>query len=120
MMKIRQERAMTLLEVLVAMVVFAMVVMYANAFMCNFIQVKRAVKNMTQATSIGNKTLDSLRLLPYDVVSSGTTMIDNKYNCQWNITTESSIKMKTVDLTVGWQALGRDHKVKLSTNISNK
>ena len=113
-------KGMTLLEILVAMVLFATVVMCANSFMISFIQNKKSIKTFTQATALGNKMLDSIRTLPYSALQSSETLVDSTFNCSWQITPNAVIEMKVVNLTVEWFTGQRRHTVNLSTNISRQ
>lgn len=112
----KKEKGMSLLEVIVAMLFFAVITMSANIFLVGIIRANVSMKNTTQATQYGNQILDNIRAKTYDDIQDGQKIMDSKYNCQWEVNEASN--MKKISLTVSWPTGNRDHKVKLSTIVA--
>lgn len=118
----KNQKGMTLLEVVIAMFLFAMIVTTSNAFLVGFIKANASVKEMTKATQLGNEILESLRMTPYDAIVADTDTLEDKYKCSY-LVNETKIDtnsiMKEITLAISWPADRPSHKIELSTIISN-
>ena len=113
---LKNEKGMSLLEVIVAMLFFAMITMSANTFLVGIVRANVSMKNTTQATQVGNQILDNIRTKSYENIQDGSMIIDSKYNCTWNINEAGN--MKKVLVTVNWPFGNKNHKVNLSTIVA--
>ncbi len=114
--KITNQKGMSLLEVMVAMVFFAMITMSANTFLVGIVRANAAMKNTTQATQVGNQVLDNIREKAYNSIQDGSSLIDSKYNCEWEVNEAGN--MKKIFVTVAWPFGNKNHEVKLSTIVA--
>ncbi len=113
---VKNEKGISLLEIMVSMVFFAMITMSANTMLVGIVHANQAMKNTTQATQIGNQLLDELRSATYASLDDANKTVDSKYFCDWNITEANS--MKKINLTIEWPLQTKKHKVKLSTIVA--
>ena len=114
--KITNQKGMSLMEVMVAMVFFAMITMSANTFLVGIVRANVSMKNTTQATQVGNQILDNIRAKNYDNIQNGSSTVDSKYDCEWEINEASN--MKKIFVTVNWPFGEKNHKVQLSTIVA--
>ncbi len=113
---LKNEKGISLLEVMVAMVFFAMITMFANTMMVGVVKANVSMKNTTQATQFGNQMLDNIRAKNYDDIQDGSSLIAGKYDCTWTVNEASN--MKKVFVTVNWPFGSKNHKVNLSTIVA--
>ncbi len=113
---IKNKKGITLLETVVAMVLFTMIIMTANIFLVGFVKANSSIVNLSQATHIGNKVLEKIRLTPYDTIADDTDTLNTKFQCSWQVSELGN--MKHVFLTVAWPLESKDHEIRLSTIIS--
>ena len=113
---LKNEKGISLLEVIVAMLFFAMITMSANTFLVAVVRANVAMKNTTQATQFGNQILDNIRTKSYEDIEDGTQVLNEKYTCNWEVNEASN--MKKIFLTVSWPMGGKDHNVRLSTIVA--
>ena len=113
---LKNEKGISLLEVIVAMLFFAMITMSANTFLVAVVRANVAMKNTTQATQFGNQILDNIRTKSYEDIEDGTQVLNEKYNCQWDVNEAGN--MKKILLTVTWPIGNTNHNVKLSTIVA--
>jgi Tfp pilus assembly protein PilV len=113
---LRNEKGISLLEVIVAMLFFAMITMSANTFLVGIVRANASMKHTTQATQAGNRILDNIRAKSYDDIQDGSTVINSKYTCTWTVNEASN--MKKILVTVDWPFGSKTHKVNLSTIVA--
>ena len=113
---LKNEKGISLLEVIVAMLFFAMITMSANTFLVGIVRANVSMKNTTQATQLGNRILDNIRAKSYNDIQDGSTIIDSKYNCEWKVSEAGN--MKKIFVTIDWPFGKKNHKVKLSTIVA--
>lgn len=113
---VKNEKGITLLETLVAMVIFSSVALSANSFLIGFVGANKSIENLSKATEIGNKVLENLRTKSYDSIKDDGNVINKKYKCTWKV--EDNTSMKQITLTIAWPINKLDHSIKLSTIIA--
>lgn len=114
--KMKNEKGISLLEVMVAMVFFAMITMSANMFMVGIVRANVATKNVSRATQVGNQILDNIRVKDYSTIGNNTQTIDSKYHCEWQVNEANN--MKKILLTIKWPLDTKNHKIELSTLVA--
>ena len=113
---VKNEKGISLLEVMVAMVFFAMITMSANTFLVGIVKANVITKNTSQATQVGNQMLDQIRAKNYENIDDDNMTLNSKYNCEWEVNEASN--MKTIMLTVSWPQGDKNHEINLSTIVA--
>ena len=110
------EEGISFLEVIVAMLFFAIITMSANTFLVAVVRANVSMKNTTQATQFGNQILDNIRTKSYDDIQDGSQILNEKYNCQWQVNEAGN--MKKILLTVTWPFGDTNRNINLSTIVA--
>jgi Tfp pilus assembly protein PilV len=113
---VKNEKGISLLEVMVAMVFFTMITMFANTMLVGVVKANVSMKHTTQATQFGNQVLDNIRAKNYNEIQDGSSIIAGKYNCTWQVNEASN--MKRVFVTVTWPFGEKNRTINLSTIVA--
>lgn len=111
----KNNQGMTLIETVIATIVLAAITLTANSFMMGYVNANQSIKNVTEATKIGNQQLENLRTGNYDAVFDHIDTVDAKYQCRYKIIESGALDMKRVALTVAWPLQSLDNEIELST-----
>jgi type IV pilus modification protein PilV len=96
----------TLIEVLVAMAIFAIGILALTSLQAVYIGGNSSARMQTEATTLAAQWLERLKILPYahdDLDSGGNPhqQIVGAYRIEWNVTDNSPInEVKTIRITV--------------------
>lgn len=111
-----------MIEMLVGIVIFAFLVMAANSYLMVFMKANCSIKDISQATSIGNSAMEKLRSIPYSSLAPDSQTVNQKFKCIWNVNENPMSQIKIIDLIVKWpQSLNgkvKEHCIQLSTMIA--
>jgi type IV pilus assembly protein PilV len=112
----QDEKGLTLLEVLVAMVVLSLGLLALTKMQITAIQVNAASGRLTQATAIAQDKLEQLMALPYDdpqlddddLTPHTETRPAQGYTITWRVDQDAlAVGVKTINLTVTWSNRGQ-------------
>jgi type IV pilus assembly protein PilV len=116
----QDEKGLTLLEVLVAMVVLSLGLLGLTKMQITAIQVNAASGRLTQGTAIAQDKVEQLMALPYTdaklddqtPVGQVTTYTETRptqgYTITWQVDQDTpTVGVKTINLTVTWSNRGR-------------
>lgn len=126
-MTIKDESGSSFVEILVAMVILALIVVGLNAGVISLIKNNQNSKELAEASSEGNKLFEDLRRKDYSDIEGDYDVVRGKYYRRWTVSSDSdtvtmSDSYKTVSLTVVWPYYGEFrepyHKIQMSTIIS--
>ncbi|HON11307.1 MAG TPA: prepilin-type N-terminal cleavage/methylation domain-containing protein [Chitinispirillaceae bacterium] len=106
----------SLIEVVVAMIILALLVTGLNACVVSLINSNQASKELSAATSAGYQLLEELRRTDYDEIVTNSDVSRNKYIRSWTVTTSSN--QKKIVLNVQWPVENPRHSIELSTIIA--
>ena len=106
-------KGITLIEVITAMVLLTFIVTSANTFLVNSTKTKSSITSINEATNIGNSVLEHVRAKPYTLIQDSSFTSDN-YHCELSVDEEEN--MKSVSLQVFWNA--KSHSIELSSIIA--
>lgn len=118
-MVLRQEEGSTLIEVVIAMLILAVLVVGLNAGVVTLIKSNINSKELTSATSVGYQLFEEFRRKEYAAMLAVATSADTvrgRYVRNWYFTTDSA-KTK-IDCVVRWPLTSLRHKIELSTIIA--
>jgi type IV pilus modification protein PilV len=108
------EAGFTLIEVMVALVIFAFGILAVLGMQITAIRGGHQSQNLSRAASIGANTIEDFVRQEYATLADGNDTVDGKYTRNWVInenTTGELTGTKSVDLTVTWTEGGRSHQV---------
>ena len=96
----------TLIEVLVAIVIFAIGILALTSLQAVYIGGNSSARMQTEATTLAAQSLERLKILPYahddlDPVGNPHRQIVGAYRIEWNVADNSPInEVKTIRITV--------------------
>jgi len=110
----RAQHGFTLLEVMIAMAIFAVGILAVSAMQINSINQNAGARMQTEATSLASDAMERLVALPYDhgqldadVTLNPHRMVVGAYTVEWNVTTPAvgdpvygDMPVKMIDMTV--------------------
>jgi len=110
----QDEKGLTLLEVLVAMVVLSLGLLALTKMQITAIQVNAASGRLTQGTAFAQDKLEQLMALPYtdpqldDQTPHTETRPAQGYTITWTVAQDAlAVGVKTINLTVTWRNRGQ-------------
>lgn len=110
----------TLIEVIVAMVILALLVVGLNAGVVSLIRSNIQSKELSAATATGYQLLESFRRMNYDSLTMLGTSLDTArgyYIRQWMINNSGS-GFTTIKVIVMWPPTTCKHSISMSTIIA--
>ena len=109
----------TLIEVIVAMLLLALVVVGLNAGVVSLINSNINAKELNSATTVGNQFFEELRRLDNDSLRNIATDLDtvrNRYVLDFRMDHQTT--KSVIDLYVYWPLSIHKHQISLSTIIA--
>ena len=109
---------MTLIESVTAMVLMVFILTSASVFVNSTNTNKQNIRNIAEATQVGNDLIESLRATEYDSLntSESHSVLNNDYKCSWSISDSGSYKIVKVDIS--WPVQSPIHNIDLQTIIA--
>lgn len=124
-MKIRNPGGFTILEVLIAMAIFAVGILGVAKMQLSAVSGNSSARGMTEAATVGQQQIERLMALPYDdplladtnvdgdagldeiTAPDNSTVVDTVYNILWNVADDQPIQgAKKIRVIVRWQSSG--------------
>jgi hypothetical protein len=109
----------SIMETVLGMFGLIVVTLISNAYMMAFMKTNVSIKDVTQATAIGNTVMEQLRMKTYSSLTSDTKTVDNRYQCTWTVQPQAQSARSVINLTVQWPLGGgsgkNSHTIHLST-----
>lgn len=113
------ERGSTLVEVMVAMVVFLIGAFAVAAFLLLSLQAQGGAGRRGQADQLLQAKVEELLALPYGEVANGSdrpTLGGLSFERSWSVTEDAPIaRLKTVELETSWRERGKEFAVRTVT-----
>lgn len=116
MNNIKNQKGGTLIEVIVAMLILALLVTGLNACVLTLINSNLSSKDLSTATSNAYSLIEELKRKNYSSIVSNSDIIKNRFVRTWTVTTEMS--QKKINVTVSWPQTSMKHKIQMSTIIA--
>ena len=125
-------RAFTLLEVVIAMLLLGVGLLALMALQIRSIRSNAFGNCMTVASCVAQNEIEDLRTRPWGDITDGTTteMVSDKdpetgetrmaFTRQRSVQTDIYGRMKDVIVTVSWEQYGRPHQIVVSTKIARR
>ncbi len=118
-----QQKGFTLIEILISIVIVG--ILAASMVYLLSSQSRMSANSSDKVRSFGfaKQSLDSLKVVTYDSLASGSDTVDSKFLRTWHVTATQGdggilTGRKKIELTVYWPLTG-DYSVSLSTLISD-
>ena len=115
----KNERGLSLLEVMIGLLFMAIVLLGAAAMMASAIQTNVQASHLTEAYQIAQAEMEGLKLLPWSLLSSGSHSRELRgitFTSSWTVLSTVG-RIKDVNLVVAW-AEGRGHSIDFRTKLS--
>ncbi len=116
-MKRKSQEGFTLAEVIIAMFIFTIVAIGLNAYLFSAVRSNVSSRQLSEATAVGNRLLEQLRMIPYDSLSADSDTVEGEYYCYWELNEDD--EKTAIDLNVTWPVATAAHKITLSTIIAD-
>ncbi|MGC9490670.1 MAG: prepilin-type N-terminal cleavage/methylation domain-containing protein [Thermovirgaceae bacterium] len=115
--RVRQQKAFTLVEVLISLVILAIALLALAAVVMSTTMLLSHTIDSEEAVNVGVKKLDEIEGWDYaDIDPSSADVTEGKYTLSWTVTTNTNDK--DVDLTVEWDGIIGSKSVELKRTIS--
>ena len=112
--RVRAQHGFTLLEIMIALAIFAIGILAVSAMQINSINVNAGARMQTEATHLASDAMERLLALPYDhnqldadVTLNPHRQVVGAYTVEWTVTTPAvgdpvygDIAVKMIDMTV--------------------
>lgn len=117
--KLGNRRGFTLVEVFIAIFIFAVSLTGVVAVAVSVINANALSKEITTATTLGIDKMEMLKNTQYSTLrGGGPETLQTLYTRTWTVTDNSpATDMKTVQVRVSWNRFGRTHNVTLNSII---
>jgi len=115
------QQGFTLIEVLVASGLMAIVMMGLQSLLVTTIRANTLANTTTAATTLAQQKIELLRNTAYSSVAltSGTSDTVSPYTRTWVITNGPATNTKSVTVSVSWPAANGTQTVQLNTILTN-
>lgn len=115
----RSQAGFSLIEILVSAVVTAVLATSAFYFLSQQNGAGTASNDVMKSINLGKEKMDSLKVLPYASLTSGSGEVADRYSLAWHITVMQDgggnpTGRKKIDMSVTWPLTG-EHTVSLTT-----
>ena len=117
----QNQNGSTLIEVVMAMVILALLVVGLNAGVMSLIKTNANAKELSSATSVGYSLFEGFRRDEYtDMLAVGSSVdtVRNQFIRDWKMTEDTEQTQTKIDLTVRWPLYDPRHEISLSTIIA--
>ena len=115
----QDQQGSTLIEVIVAMIILALIVIGLNAGVVSLISSNINAKELSSATSVGYQLFEGFRRDTYDdmlLIGSSVDTVRARYVRDWRMTSDTT--QTKIDLYVRWPVASPKHEIELSTIIA--
>ena len=113
-----KRKGFSIMETMIGLFGLVCLSFISNGYMMAFMKTNAAVKEISQATAIGNTVMEQLRMKAYAALNGGADTVDSKYRCSWTVNPEPGAR-SVINLTVQWPlgvTSGKNcHTIQLST-----
>lgn len=117
-MNMQHQQGSTLVEVIIAMFILALIIVGLNAGVLTLIKSNLASKELSAATSSAYSLFENLNMISYSSITTNRDTMNNKYIRAWTVTTSADTSQKTINITVYWPVTVQSHRISLSTIIA--
>lgn len=115
-MNTKNQNGSTLIEVIVAMIILALLITGLNGAVMSLIKSNLASKELSTATSSAYTLFEQLRRTSYSSIVTSSDVVQSKYVRSWRVTTDST--QKKIDVVIAWPTTTQRHSIELSTIIA--
>jgi type IV pilus assembly protein PilV len=113
-----QEKGFTLVEVLIAITIFAFGILGVASMQIAAMKGNTSARDLTEASTLGSDQLEKLMLSSYDSISDGSRTNDI-YGITWTVQDDTpQPDVKTVIVNVSWTERGTQRQVSMRNVIA--
>jgi type IV pilus assembly protein PilV len=113
-----QEKGFTLVEVLIAITIFAFGILGVASMQIAAMKGNSSARDLTEASTLGSDQLEKLMLSSYDSISDGSRTKDI-YGITWTVQDDTpQPDVKTVIVNVSWTERGNQRQVSMRNVIA--
>lgn len=117
-LKINQPEGFAIIEALVAMAIFAIVMLAVISMQTKAVQTNDIARGVTEQTALAAEQMERLVALPFthpDLTGNHTAPAQGRYTIAWTVAANAMIdNTKTVTITVTWQEASVQKSVNLT------
>jgi prepilin-type N-terminal cleavage/methylation domain-containing protein len=117
-MNIRNQQGGTLVEVIIAMFILALIIVGLNAGVLSLIKANISSKELSAATSSAYSLFEDLKMASYSSITTNQDTMSHKFIRAWTVTASSDTSQKTINISVYWPVSVQSHRITLSTIIA--
>jgi Tfp pilus assembly protein PilV len=117
-MDIRNQQGNTIVEVIIAMLILALIIVGLNAGVLGLIKANLSSKELSAATSSAYSLFEELKMKSYSSIMTNTDTVSNKYIRSWQVNGGDTSSQKKITISVYWPVSVQSHKIELSTIIA--
>ena len=103
-------KGFTMIEILIALAIFSIGILGVASMQILSVNYNTHARKLTEATTRGVETLETLMTLPYDSddLNSGSNyeITDGTYTVSWDVMADPVLDYKTINMTVTWSERG--------------
>lgn len=107
-----------LLEVIISVIILGLVASATFYFINSQGKASSIGTDLSKGMFLGKRKLDSLRIIQYGYVSTGSDTVNNRYMRRWYVSTDLITDRKSVELLVSWP-LSAKHTITFNTVIGD-
>lgn len=113
------DKGFTLMEVLIAIAIFSIGILGVASLQISSVNYNSYARKVTEATTLGVETMENLMILPYDAdeLDPGANpqqIVNDPYTVSWNVTEDTGLSLKTINMTVTWSERGNTKRIFLN------
>jgi hypothetical protein len=108
----------SMMETILGLFGLIFISLISNAYIMAFMKTNVSIKEVSQATAVGNTVMEQLRMKAYSVLNGGADTVDSKYCCSWTVNPQPGAR-SVINLKVQWPlgvTSGKNcHTIQMST-----
>lgn len=110
----------TIVEVILGMFILSLILIGLSGAMFSFVQTNKRSRDIANATSIGNKLLEKVRMKSYDDIQADSGPVGENF-WQTTLVTEDTVgTRKDIEIIVSWPQTTATNSITLETIVAKR